>query len=656
MSVSCVVSKPGVRPRPASDRVNAARNSKHRGYKRKTQQTLFEWKPVLSALPLSEKDAESAANRAENNRTSLPRELVAMGLVSETDLFRAIADELCLPFIESIEPSRLTLREPDRLLALSQHSGLPAVFLAQPDGSNAVLVATPDIDLAQLKAQIARRPELGHRLCIAAPGELRAAILARTRQRLLFDAQYDLFARSPELCARFVANGWQGVCIGIILTALPIAILMKPGETLLALQIVAAIAFCACICLRVMALGRARPIRLSRLPSVDPAELPVYSVLVTLYREREVVPQLLLALGQLQWPRSKLEIKLICEADDKETLAALRSSPLRPCVEIIEVPQGAPRTKPRALCYALPLCTGEFITLYDAEDRPHPLQLLEAWVRFNSEGEDLACLQAPLVIDNARSGFLARMFAFEYAGLFRGILPWLAHHNLVMPLGGTSNHFRRSALAKVGGWDAYNVTEDADLGLRLARSGYRAGTITRQTLEEAPETLSAWLPQRVRWNKGYLQTWLVHMRDPRATWRELGPGSFIAMQLLFPGMLVSALIHPIFLGSVLYALGSLAYESGGVSAGVMAMATVGFVNIALGYGAFIAIGAVTLTLSEKRSLLSIVLSTPIYWLLLSLAAWMALWEFYRHPHHWNKTPHKMAKGFVGGKGSAHPAA
>ena len=167
-----------------------------------------------------------------------------------------------------------------------------------------------------------------------------------------------------------------------------------------------------------------------------------------------MLPQLLAALGRLQWPRSRLEIKLVCEADDIDTLEALKALPLEPCMEVVLVPPGLPRTKPKALSYALPLCSGEIVTLYDAEDRPDPLQLIEAWQRFSQEGPELACLQAPLVITNGEVGAVPLMFAFEYAGLFRGLLPWLGRRRLMLPLGGTSNHFRRAVLDEVGGWDS----------------------------------------------------------------------------------------------------------------------------------------------------------------------------------------------------------
>lgn len=632
---------PAVRPVDAMRPADAIRSQSRHNV------LMSEWMPVIARLPLAVEDARRAAHRALANRTGFVHELLLSGRMDEHRLFRAIADELGLPFLSSIDPSRLQVAERHRLAALASRQGLPVALMERPDGTTVHVLGRIDIDIAATRARLARTPGLAERLCIVPPRVLRAAILRLTRRRLLFDAQYDLFLRHPEFSARVVANAWQGACVGAFLVAFPLCLVFAGQQTVFALHMVAAVAFFSCIALRVVALSAARPLRLSAPPAVSPAELPVYSVMVALYREREVIPQLLVALGKLQWPHGKLEIKLVCEEDDHETLAALRAHALREFVEIVEVPPGMPRTKPKALAYALPLCSGEFVTLFDAEDRPHPMQLVEAWHRFRAEDDGLACLQAPLVVTNGSASILSRMFAFEYAGLFRGLLPWLAGMNLILPLGGTSNHFRRSALVEVGGWDAHNVTEDADLGLRLKRFGYRVGVITHPTFEDGPEDLRTWLPQRVRWFKGWAQTWLVHMRSPGALWRELGPASFIVTQILFLGMLVSALIHPIFLVTILYVMAKLAL-GGSVQSLEMLMVVVGFANILSGYAAFIAIGAVTLSLREKGGLAGIALLTPVHWLLLSLAAWLALWEIYRRPHHWNKTPHRRARSFAGG--------
>lgn len=599
---------------------------------------LRKWRPVLARLGLTGEPARQAAGRALVMGTGFLDELVAGGHVGEEVLFRAIAAELGLPFVAAPDPDALLVDEPRRLASLRTRSGLRVAMMREAGGDVVHLVADPAIDLDAIKAHLARAPHLRRRLRIAAPAALRAAVIARSRRRLLFDAQHGLFLRSPEFSARTVVNAWQGATAALLVFAFLLFLWLAPVATILVFHALATAGFFACIALRFIAFSSARPLRLRRLPPADPAEQPVYSVLVALYREKEMVQQLLTALGKLQWPLAKLEIKLVCEADDAETLDALHLMPLPPHIEVVLVPPGTPRTKPKALAYALPLCRGEFVTLYDAEDRPHPLQLVEAWQRFCAEGEDTACLQAPLVVTNGRASLLSLMFAFEYAALFRGLLPWLARRRLVLPLGGTSNHFRRAALDEIGGWDAYNVTEDAELGVRLARYGYRTAVITRPTYEDAPETLAVWLPQRVRWFKGWMQTWLVHMREPGVLWRELGPASFAIMQIMSLGMVVSALVHPFFAVSVLYALVMLVWQ-GGLSPYEAAFALVGVTNISFGYAVFIALGLVTLTAGEKTRPLRLVALTPVHWFLLSVAAWLALWEIYRRPHHWSKTPH-----------------
>jgi cellulose synthase/poly-beta-1,6-N-acetylglucosamine synthase-like glycosyltransferase len=601
------------------------------------------WRPVLARLSLPRELAEAVARRARATGTHFAVELLASGAVDENRLFSAIADELGLRFIAKVEPGLLLEDHARRLGALGARHGMRIAMMRQPDGTVAHLIADPALDLAMLARVLRRSPALRAGLLVAPPGALRCALIARSEKRLLFDAQHALLLRSPEFCAKTVVTAWQGAAVVAALAAFLVALWLAPLATMLAFELGASLGFAACVALRLLAWREARPPRLKRPPPADPAQQPVYSVLVALYRESAVLPQLLASLARLQWPRSKLEIKLVCEADDAETLAALRGLRLQPNMEVVLVPPGLPRTKPKALAYALPLCSGQFVTLYDAEDRPHPDQLLEAWRRFRDAPEEIACLQAPLVVANGGAGALPATFSFEYAALFRGLVPWLARRGLVLPLGGTSSHFRRAALEEVGGWDAYNVTEDADLGLRLARYGYRTGVIAHPTYEDAPGTLAVWLPQRIRWFKGWTQTWLVHMREPRLLWRELGPASFLAMQVMSLGMIVSALVHPFFVGSILYALAKLAL-AGSLASGEAVLAGIGLANIAAGYGAFIALGLATLLAVEKPRPLVFILLTPVHWLLLSAAAWAALWEIYRRPHHWSKTPHGRPSG------------
>lgn len=210
------------------------------------------------------------------------------------------------------------------------------------------------------------------------------------------------------------------------------------------------------------------------------------------------------------------------------------------------VPDLHPRTKPKALNYALPLARGEYLVIYDAEDRPERDQLRKALAAFQEGPPNLACLQAKLNLYNASDNGLTRQFTIEYDALFEGLLPALDRLQLPIPLGGTSNHFRVSALKWLMAWDPFNVTEDADLGTRLARSRYRCRVLDSTTFEEAPPRLSSWFPQRTRWIKGYMQTWFVHMRQPARLWRELGAAGFLGFQVMIGGTVLSALVHPWF--------------------------------------------------------------------------------------------------------------
>lgn len=461
------------------------------------------WRRLGEVLGISPADIATASARCRANDTSIAVELIAAQVITETEFCRALAQMLHVPFLEQVEPSLIDLRRAIRFEALSRNGDLPPV--AYHSQVLPLLLIAPNLTpLADLVRMIEGKGDLRRRICIVAPTTLRGAIQERSRVSLMRQAVSGLADAAPSMSSRTVLTGRQGFVLGLATAGLLTFAALDLSLFAHVFHVLGSVAFLCCVLLRFAAAMSARPWKLARIEPHEGAPLPVYSVLVALRNEAAIVPELLIALGKLDWPRSKLEIKLICESDDAATLAALAAHELHPCFEVLVVPGGDPRTKPKALAYALPQCKGEFVVLYDAEDRPHPLQLREAFDQFSRSGHDLACLQAPLVISRSRP-LLTRLFAFEYAALFRGLLPRLASWQALIPLGGTSNHFRRDALDAVGGWDPYNVTEDADLGLRLTRFGYRIGMITRPTHEAAPADYETWLPQRTRWFKGWMR-------------------------------------------------------------------------------------------------------------------------------------------------------
>lgn len=377
--------------------------------------------------------------------------------------------------------------------------------------------------------------------------------------------------------------------------------------------------------------------RLSAKP-VPPAMLalhsawPAYSVLVPLYKEASSLPKLAESLAKLDYPAEKLEILFLVEQDDSSTIQAVRNLTFRPNWKVLILPDGEPRTKPRALNVALAKLRGEIVTIYDAEDHPHPAQLKMAALALHQGGPSLACVQCPLKAYNARASWIAGQWGLEYDIHFGLILPALAKARRPIALGGTSNHFRVSVLREVSGWDAWNVTEDADLGLRLARQGYRIETITPPTNEEAPENIRVWLPQRSRWIKGYMQSAGVLWRKPLQAAQQMGLFSFASSQVLLVGTIVSAFVHgPLALICCL----TLFIPGWGLTPWCAALLLSGLGTHII--GVLLAPGPVRL----RRVWLMV--SAPLYWPLQSLAAGRALYELATAPHAWSKTPHALTQ-------------
>jgi cellulose synthase/poly-beta-1,6-N-acetylglucosamine synthase-like glycosyltransferase len=291
------------------------------------------------------------------------------------------------------------------------------------------------------------------------------------------------------------------------------------------------------------------------------------------------------------------------------------------------------------LNYALELVKSPYVVVYDAEDIPEPDQLRRALAAFADGGPEVACVQARLGIHNARQGWLARQFTIEYASLFDGQLPSLQRLGLPIPLGGTSNHFRVDRLKEVGGWDPYNVTEDADLGFRLARAGYRTRTIASTTWEEAPIALGSWVRQRTRWLKGWMQTYLVHTRRSARSRRALGWWPWLGLHVLIGGMLLSALVHPFVLFSIAWQALNGNLPAPSAEPWERALVWIGLANFALGYVSAMLAAAIAAWRRGWKRLSFEALLMPAYWLLISFASYRALAQLISAPHLWEKTAH-----------------
>ncbi|MHA6262616.1 glycosyltransferase family 2 protein [Arenibacterium sp. CAU 1754] len=372
-------------------------------------------------------------------------------------------------------------------------------------------------------------------------------------------------------------------------------------------------------------------------PGEQDRRLPKVSVLVPLFREKEIANALVTRLGRLTYPKALLDVILVLEEHDTLTRDTLAATQLPPWMRVIEVPaHGDLTTKPRAMNYALDFCAGEIIGVWDAEDAPAPDQIERVVERFAHVDKDVVCLQGILDYYNPRSNWIARCFTIEYSSWFRVILPGIAKLGLVVPLGGTTLFFKRDKLDELGGWDAHNVTEDADLGMRLCRAGYRTEMINTVTHEEANCRLWPWVKQRSRWLKGFMVTYLVHMRRPRALLRDLGLWRFLSFQAFFIGTLSQFLLAPV-LWSFWLILSGLPHP----------VQTLVPVPVVLGIGALfvltealsMVVGALAVSRPERRFLIPWVLTLPLYFPLGTLAAYKALYELVVKPFYWDKTQH-----------------
>jgi glycosyltransferase XagB len=601
-----------------------------------------EWRPATLPAALAfltvhgVRLADLLTAAAEARRQAIPPEaaVLASGTIRERYFYQCLARHLGAAFIDGEIALGAGARYPHAV-----HAGLAP--LNGGDGS-CWLAAPRGQLLAYLLARARGGARLGGRLAITTPSHLSHLVRAGATASILREASLGLSNLDPSLSAKERPSRAQRTCAMAAAVAATLAFGLAPAFTLLVVSLLMTCFFLASIWLRLFAGAastacRQQPFR----ARVEDRRLPVYSVVVALHREARVVAQLVAALAAIDYPRGKLDVKLVIEQDDRATRLAIEALDLPPTYEIVVAPAGWPRTKPRALNIALPLARGELLVIFDAEDAPAPGQLREAAERFLRAPRELACLQARLAIDNIEDSWLTRLFAIEYAVLFDVVNPGLAGLGLPLPLGGSSNHFRTEVLREVCGWDAWNVTEDADLGLRLARFGYGVGILPSTTQEEAPAFIDAWLRQRRRWSKGWMQTFITLTRDPRRLVAELGVAPSLALALTMTGLVIAPPLWPFFTALLVHDLGARLPSP----ASAFELIEVVLWMSAVFFGTASIIGLALLGM-RRRKLLGLwpfLALLPLYYLLTSAAAWMALYDLILRPYHWHKTEHGLAK-------------
>ena len=463
---------------------------------------------------------------------------------------------------------------------------------------------------------------------------------AEVSTRLLMDTR-------PEESAHVVISGGQKA--GLVITAIVVVVcaVIWPMNTAIGLVAACSLLYLVVsfykfrLTLRALGTHLETDVTDEEIAAIDERHLPMYTILVPLYKEAGIVPRLVRDINALDYPRTRLDVKLLCEEDDEETVQRIRDMQLPPHFHLVVVPDNQPKTKPKACNYGLQLAFGSYCVIFDAEDRPDPDQLKKAVIAFSRVSNNVVCVQAKLNHFNQDQNMLTAWFANEYSMHFELVLPAMGAAESPIPLGGTSNHFVTAKLRELGAWDPFNVTEDADLGIRLHREGYRTAMIDSTTLEEANSQVPNWIRQRSRWNKGYIQTWLVHMRNPIGLIRQTGISGFLSFNLTMGSAFV-LLLNPIFWAlTTLYVFTQAGFIEqlfpGIIFYAASALLFVGnFVFVYLNVAGSLHRGEFGLT---RTALLS-----PLYWGLMSWAAWKGFIQLFTNPFYWEKTEHGLDEG------------
>lgn len=563
--------------------------------------------------------------------------LTAQGYVGTLQLHQAVAAHYQRPFVNLHDcPADAGLQNPAHV---ADYIRLQAIPFAHEDGVTTLATSEPS---AELSAFATRHYGERYRLVITSPLDIYWHIDHHFADRLDAESRNRLWQLMPDKSARRVLSSSQKAQLALLLALSAAALVLFPHEVMLYFLLVINVFYFFTILLKcqLFILGSGyRPGKVippAALRQLDERSLPVYTLLIPLHDEADTIPRLITALDALDYPKAKLDIKLIVERADTSTIEAIKAQRPHSGYEVIYVPYSLPQTKPKACNYALHFARGEYVTIYDAEDIPDPLQLKKAVYWFRRSADNVICLQARLNYYNRNHSLLTRLFAIEYAAWFDFMLPGLKALDIPIPLGGTSNHIHLQRLRELGEWDPYNVTEDADLGIRLALQHYKTEPLDSLTAEEAPIHITPWMKQRTRWIRGYMQTWLVHMRHPLRLMTKMPAAAFWGFQFFIGGPCLVFLTAPVlWVLCALWMSGWLTID-GAASPWIQGFA-VG--NLVFGLSAHLVFALVIISRYRWPGMASALCAFPLYWLLHSLASFKALWQLIINPHLWEKTPH-----------------
>ena len=576
-------------------------------------------------------------------------------IVKRKNFYPNLATVLNLPYYQeipqTISSSQQSIHQiPEKILI--KHT----IYCLIQNNKLIIITSNPFLTQSIVKDLIQFTNTKSYQLAISNPVEIRNALSHAFYLCNVTITQYQVHTQQPHLSSKTSTHkNHILLTYKIFLITTILSLIFFPYKTLLTIYIITNCIYFAInplkiyVFLKGLKQLRRNHFNLQTIQAITYQELPIYTLLVPLRNEPKIVKKIVKNLLNLEYPKDKLDIKIIVDVDDIPTITALKkigvglssndASKKSQILDLVIVPESDIATKPRVCNYALAYSKGTYCVIYDAEDRPQRYQLLQAYLGFMDSTLDTVCLQAKLNYYNSRQNILTRLFSLEYGFWFDYYLQGLQAIDAPIPLGGTSNHFITDSLKRLGTWDPYNVTEDADLGMRIYRHNYKTDTIDSYTYEEANSQLTNWIRQRTRWQKGFLQTFIVHSRDISKLYNDLGFRRFYHSIIIFGGNFFLPLFNPflwfIFLASLFssWTLGSVGWE----------ISLIALFNLIIGNLTYLIIHLLAALKSGKKRLIPFTILLPFYWGIISLATIRASYQYLVKPYYWEKTTHGIAK-------------
>jgi len=599
---------------------------------------------LVSQKVITKKELDSALKAQNRSGERLGQILVSRGAVNRLALSEALARQCGLEHIDlrkdQVNPSTAKLLGPDICRKLG------CIPVRETAEELQVAIVDP-WNIQPIHEHVSRIHPGKIQYLVTSEFDIEWATRAIFHETYINESIWGLFYRNPEECAHKTFTTQQIIAMAVIAFLLIIGMVFAPYLTMLGLNIAAALIYLGISIFRfsIALSGAARQdliaVTAQDLQALDDSQLPIYTILIPVFREKEVLPVLLQSIKELDYPASKLDVKLLLEEVDQETRQAAIAIHPPGNIEFITIPDSQPRTKPKACNYGLISARGKYLVIFDAEDKPERDQLKKVICTFKKGGEDLICVQAKLNYYNRNQNLLTRWFTCEYSNWFDMILPGLNRAGLPIPLGGTSNHFLTEKLRELGGWDPFNVTEDADLGIRMYKHDYKTAIVDSTTYEEANSKLWNWIRQRTRWIKGYLQTWFVNMRHPFRLLKELGLKGVLGFHLTVGGTPFLFILNPIF-----WFLTTMSFVFDIHFLSELFPPPIFFIsafNLIIGNFVFVYLNVISTFRRGYYELGKYALLSPIYWVLMSFAAWRAMWQLISKPFYWEKTTHGLSE-------------